>query len=350
MTRFLIMVILCTSQTACYYTQAASGQWEVLRKRESIEKIIDDPETPPALVERLRLLDEARDFSIEVLGLPDNKSYRTYTDLERDYVVWNVFAAPEFSLLPKTWCYPVAGCVSYRGYFSKDDAMKEAERLKQEGFDVAMAGVAAYSTLGKFNDPVLSTMMRWDDIDLIAVLIHELAHQLVYVKDDSAFNESFATAVEEIGVRLWLESRGEMETMADYVAGRELQQSLMKFVVKARADLIDVYESDIAIELKRVQKRERLKALAGDVAAELQRNGKEAGGWLSCELNNARLISTTLYEGKLPAFRALYRRCEENLACFYEEANRLADLNAAEREIALSAGDLLYLSGGMNEQ
>jgi len=303
MTRFLIMVILCTSQTACYYTQAASGQWEVLRKRESIEKIIDDPETPPALVERLRLLDEARDFSIEVLGLPDNKSYRTYTDLERDYVVWNVFAAPEFSLLPKTWCYPVAGCVSYRGYFSKDDAMKEAERLKQEGFDVAMAGVAAYSTLGKFNDPVLSTMMRWDDIDLIAVLIHELAHQLVYVKDDSAFNESFATAVEEIGVRLWLESRGEMETMADYVAGRELQ-----------------------------------------------RNGKEAGGWLSGELNNARLISTTLYEGKLPAFRALYRRCEENLACFYEEANRLADLNAAEREIALSAGDLLYLSGGMNEQ
>ena len=350
MTRILIIAILCAPLTGCYYTQAASGQWEVLRKRESIEEIISDPETPPALVERLRLLDEVRDFSIEVLGLPDNKSYRTYADLERDYVVWNVFAAPEFSLHPKTWCYPVAGCVSYRGYFSKDDATKEAKRLKAEGFDVAVGGVAAYSTLGKFNDPVLSTMMRWDDVDLIAVLIHELAHQLVYVKDDSAFNESFATAVEEIGVRLWLESRGEQETMVDYVAGRELQQSLMKLVVKAREGLSDVYESGIGIEDKRVLKRERLKALQGEVAAELQRNGRESGTWLSGELNNARLISTTLYEGKLPAFRALYVRCEENLECFYEEAERLADLSASDRELALSAGDLLGVGGGLNEQ
>ena len=350
LTRILIIVILCAPLGACYYMQAASGQWEVLRKRESIEAIINDPETPPALVERLRLLDEARDFSIEVLGLPDNKSYRTYADLERDYVVWNVFAAPEFSLRPKTWCYPVAGCVSYRGYFSKDDAKKEAERLKAEGFDVAVGGVAAYSTLGKFNDPVLSTMLRWDDVDLIAVLIHELAHQLVYVKDDSAFNESFATAVEEIGVRLWLESRGEQEAMADYVAGRELQQSLMKLVVEAREVLGDVYESDIGIEDKRALKGERLKVLADDVAAELQRNGDESGAWLSGELNNARLISTTLYEGKLPAFRALYLRCEESLECFYEEANRLADLRASDRERALSAGDLLGASGRLNEQ
>jgi predicted aminopeptidase len=265
------------------------------------------------------------------LGLPGNKSYRTYADLERDYVVWNVFAAPEFSLAPKNWCYPVAGCVSYRGYFSKDNATKEAERLKAEGFDVAVGGVAAYSTLGKFNDPVLSTMMRWGDIDLIAVLFHELAHQIVYVKDDSAFNESFATAVEEIGVRLWLEAQGEQEKMADYVAGRELQQSLMALVVKAREALEPVYESDIDITQKRLLKREHLKTLADDVAAELQRNGRDASGWLSGELNNARLISTTLYEGKLPTFRALYIRCEENLDCFYTEAKSLAALSAADR-------------------
>ena len=345
-----MLLILCVPLAGCYYMQAASGQWEVLRKRQPIDEVISDPETSPELVARLRLLDEARDFSVQALELPDNKSYRTYTHLDRDYVVWNVFAAPEFSLVPKTWCYPVAGCVSYRGYFSKGNATKEAEGLKTDGLDVAVGGVAAYSTLGKFNDPVLSTMMRWDDIDLIAVLFHELAHQLVYVKDDSAFNESFATAVEEIGVRLWLESRGNEAMMADYVAGRELQQSLMLLVVKARASLEPVYDSDIDIEQKRLLKREHLRSLAEDVAAELQQNGRDSSGWLNGELNNARLISTTLYEGRLPAFRALYRRCEEDLDCFYAEAKSLGELNATDRELALSAGDLLRSDGGLNEQ
>ena len=350
MPKFLVMLFLCVPLTGCYYTQAASGQWEVLRKREPIDEVINDPETPPELVARLRLLDEARDFSVEMLGLPDNQSYRTYAELERDYVVWNVFAAPEFSLAPRNWCYPVAGCVSYRGYFSKDNATKEAQRLKGEGFDVAVGGVAAYSTLGKFSDPGLSTMMRWGDTDLVAVLFHELAHQIVYVKDDSAFNESFATAVEEIGVRLWLESQGEQEKMVDYIAGRELQQSLMTLVVEARERLQAVYESDIDVDQKRVLKRERLKALADNVAAELQRNDREATGWLSGELNNARLISTTLYEGRLPAFRSLYIRCEKDLDCFYAEAKKLADLDFADRETALSAGDLLRFGSGLNEQ
>ena len=345
-----MMLFLCAPLAGCYYTQAASGQWEVLRKREPIDEVINDPETPPELVARLRLLDEARDFSAAVLGLPDNKSYRTYADLERDYVVWNVIAAPEFSLTPRNWCYPVAGCVSYRGYFSKDDAIKEADRLKREGFDVVLGGVAAYSTLGKFSDPILSTMMRWEDIDLIAVLFHELAHQVVYVKDDSAFNESFATAVEEIGVRLWLEFRGEQEKMADYIAGRDLQQSLMALVAKARESLGSVYESDIDDTQKRALKRERLKTLAEDVVAELQRNGKEATSWSRGELNNARLISLTLYEGKLPSFRALYFRCKKDLDCFYAEAEKLADLSFADREAALSASDLLRFGAGLNQR
>jgi predicted aminopeptidase len=350
LSRLLILLILCAPLAGCYYMQAASGQWEVLRKREPISEIISDPQTPPELVARLRLIEEARNFSVEVLGLPDNKSYRTYADIERDYVVWNVFAAPEFSFAPKNWCYPVAGCVSYRGYFAKDAATKEAEQLKAEGFDVALGGVAAYSTLGKFNDPVLSTMMRWEDIDLIAVLFHELAHQVVYVKDDSAFNESFATAVEEIGVRLWLESHDVEASMADYVAGRELQQSLMELVAKTRTALEPVYESDIDITRKRELKREHLKNLADGVAELLQRNGRDATGWLSGDLNNARLISTTLYEGKLPAFRALYSRCEDDLSCFYAEAKRLADLSLAERESALSTGDLRRFDGGLDKQ
>jgi predicted aminopeptidase len=240
--------------------------------------------------------------------------------------------------------------VSYRGYFSKDDATKEAERLKKEGFDVAVGGVAAYSTLGKFSDPILSTMMRWDDIDLIAVLFHELAHQVVYVKDDSAFNESFATAVEEIGVRLWLESRAEPEKMVDYIAGRDLQQSLMVIVQKARDDLEAVYEDDTDVEYKRVLKRECLKTLAEDLAAELQRNGRNGSSWLRGELNNARLISTALYEGRLPSFRALYERCDQGMDCFYAEAKKLAKLDYADREVALSARDLLRFEIGSNEQ
>jgi predicted aminopeptidase len=323
---------------------------EVIRKRESLDEVIADPNTSPELAARLHLLDEARDFSVSSLGLPDNNSYRTYADLERDYVVWNVFAAPEFSLEPKVWCFPVAGCVSYRGYFSQDRAAKEAARLKKEGFDVAVGGVAAYSTLGRFSDPILSTMMRWDDIDLVAVLFHELAHQVVYVKDDSAFNESFATAVEEFGVQLWLEERGEQEKMAEYVAGRELQQSLTELVMKAREDLHGVYESDVELEYKRVLKRERLQTLAADVADELQRNGKEAAGWLTGELNNARLISTTLYEGNLPSFRALYGRCERDIDCFYTEAKKLADLDYDDRKAALSSSDLLRFGSGANEQ
>ncbi len=350
MARFLLLLFLCVPLTGCYYMQAASGQWEVMRKRESIDAVIADPDTPPELAERLHLLDEARDFSVATLGLPDNNSYRTYADLERDYVVWNVFAAPEFSLTPKQWCFPVAGCVSYRGYFSKDDAMKESERLSEGGFDVAVGGVAAYSTLGNFSDPILSTMMHWDDIDLIAVLFHELAHQVVYVKDDSAFNESFATAVEEIGVKLWLESRGEEEKMANYVAGRELQQSLLQLVAVARSVLQKVYASDSDVEHKRVLKRERLKTLAEDVAAELQQSGRNGSGWLSGELNNARLISMTLYEGRLPSFRALYLKCKKDLQCFYTEAGNLAALDFDDREAALSAGDLLSDGRRLNEQ
>lgn len=350
MARLLVTLLLCATLTGCYYLQAASGQLEVIRKRESLDEVIADPNTSPELAARLHLLDEARDFSVSSLGLPDNNSYRTYADLERDYVVWNVFAAPEFSLEPKVWCFPVAGCVSYRGYFSQDRAVKEAERLKKEGFDVAVGGVAAYSTLGKFSDPILSTMMRWDDIDLVAVLFHELAHQVVYVKDDSAFNESFATAVEEFGVQLWLEERGEQEKMAEYVAGRALQQSLTELVMKAREVLHSVYASDVEDEYKRVLKRERLQTLAADVADELQRNGKEASGWLTGELNNARLISTTLYEGNLPSFRALYGRCERDIDCFYTEAKKLADLDYDDRKAALSSSDLLGFGGGANEQ
>jgi predicted aminopeptidase len=315
--------------------QAAAGQWEVVRKREPLAEVVADPETSPELAAKLRLLDEARDFSIAELHLPDNKSYRTYTDLERDYVVWNVFAAPEFSLRPKQWCFPVAGCVSYRGYFKRDAAIRKSESLQRQGFDVAVGGVAAYSTLGNFDDPLLSTMMGWDDVALVAVLFHELAHQVVYVRDDSAFNESFATAVEEFGVSRWLEARAETGLYQDYQDAREYRQRLMALVAAARQDLAVVYKAGKDDETMRQQKSQRLQRLAGEVAAEAEKAGKEPSAWLSGGLNNARLISMTLYEGDLPAFRSLLEQCAQDIRCFYGRARELAALDADGRAKAL---------------
>ena len=184
-------------------------------------------------------------------------------------------------------------------------------------------------------------MMRWSDEDLVGVMFHELAHQVVYVKGDSAFNESFATAVEEFGMQRWLETRGEAYKVTEYLARRQIQQEVALLVTDAKKDLQRMYDSDIADDVKREQKREGLQALAARVAAKLEENGQEASGWLSGELNNARLISTTLYEGYLPAFRAIYASCERDLPCFYAEAKRLAALDDAERVTALTTGEPL---------
>lgn len=346
----LIVLLAVLPLGGCYYMQAAGGQWEVLRKREPVQEVIGDPATPPELAARLRLISEARDFSVSELGLPDNKSYRSYSDLERDYVIWNVFAAPEFSLEPRLWCYPVAGCVSYRGYFSKSRALTESTRLSEKGFDVAVGGVAAYSTLGKFSDPILSTMMHWDDNYLIATLFHELAHQVVYVKDDTAFNESFATTVADIGLSRWLESRGASEQLEVYFRQRELRNRLTQHVEKARENLQVIYDGNLGEDTKRLQKRVELQRLTEVIAAELASAGVRSSPWLVGELNNARLISTSLYEGKVPAFRALYQECDQKLSCLYAAARDLAGLGFAEREAALAAGDFINPGHGQNEE
>jgi len=324
MPRVVLLVLCLTTLSGCYYIQAAKGQWELTRKREPIEEILGREDVSPELAARLQLVREARQFAIDELGLPDNDTYRTYADIERDYVLWNVFAAPEFSMQAKTWCFPVAGCVAYRGYFSQDRAEREAARLADDGYDVAVGGVAAYSTLGKLKDPVLSTMMNWDDTQLVAVLFHELAHQVLYVKGDSGFNESFATAVEEFGVRRWLESRGQSAEFDKYVSRRELRQELMGLVAIARDELQEVYDGALDDEKKREIKTERLARLTIDVAATLSREGRDPSNWLSGELNNARLASMILYEGRLPEFRALLADCGQSIECFYDKSRSLA--------------------------
>ena len=320
----LVMIVVIFQISGCYYLQAARGQMEILRKREPIDEVVADDSTSPELVERLSMVAEARQFSIDVLGLPDNDSYRGYADLERDYVVWNIVAVPEFSLQPKVWCYPVAGCVSYRGYFSPDSARRKADSLRSEDYDVAFGGVAAYSTLGKFSDPVLNTMMHWGDADLIAVIFHELAHQLLYIKDETGFNESFATAVEEFGMERWLESQRQADELTAWRERRALRTQFSALVADARTELGKIYDADTNDDEKRQLKRDRLLVLAEDARALYTDSESAAPAWLADELNNARLASTTLYHGRLPEFRALLVQCDNDLMCFYDAARKLA--------------------------
>ena len=308
---------------------------EVLSKREPIDEILASPDTPAELSRKLKLVQEARQFSVEELGLPDNKSYRSYSDLERDFVVWNVFAAPEFSLDARRWCYPFIGCVSYRGYFSEEAAHKEADKLSKQGFDVAVGGVPAYSTLGNFNDPVLNTMMRWDDLHLVSTLFHELAHQVLYIKDDTGFNESFATAVEEIGIERWLATNDRDHDLSRYRERKELHRDFIDLVSETRADLRNYYDREIEAEEMRQLKATRLERLSADVSRVLEAVGRADNHWLSSDLNNARLLPMTLYDERVPAFRGLYAGCDADLACFYREAKSISELKKLPRDARL---------------
>jgi predicted aminopeptidase len=334
-------VILAALQTGgCYYMQAVNGQLEVLRKREPIVDVLEDAAMPEATRERLAMVLEARQFAVDELKLPDNDSYRSYADLHRDYVVWNVFAAPEFSLEPKTWCFLVVGCVAYRGYFSEQAANKHADRLHEQGFDVFVSGVPAYSTLGRFDDPVLNTMMRWSDADLVSTLFHELAHQKLFIKGDTGFNESFATAVAEVGLERWLGAQGQGEVLSKFEARDTLRQALMAVAESAKDELRALYAETMDDAAKREKKRALLDGLSERAAAEAAQLGFSNAGWLRPPLNNARLASTSLYRGNLPAFRRLMVDCDEDITCFYREAARLAELPADDRQRELERAGL----------
>ncbi len=320
----------------CYYMQAINGQMEVLRKRRPIAEVISDEDTDEELRERLVLVQEARRFAVDQLLLPENDSYLSYTDLEREFVVWNVFAAPEFSLTPKQWCYPVAGCVAYRGYFAEDKAARKAQKLEKKGLDVYVGGVAAYSTLGRFDDPVLNTMMRWSAEYLVRTLFHELAHQKLYVSGDTAFNESFASAVAEFGMQRWGQYSELMPRPDDLGQHAALLQTVRQRVAKAREELEGIYSSGASDEIMRSQKHAVLSKLSQDTQSKIDESGLSIQNWLAPPLNNARLASFGVYESNLPAFRAILKTCSNELACFYEQSSILADLDFDERQEQLT--------------
>lgn len=340
----VLCLALLSVLEGCYYMQAVRGHMDLMHRRRSVTEVLDDPDAPQNLKERLELVQDARRFSVKELELPDNESYRSYADLEREFVVWNVLAAPEFSLKAKEWCFPVAGCVAYRGYFAENAAHREAEKLSENGYDVSVGGVSAYSTLGRFSDPVLNTMMRWSDTDLIGTLFHELAHQKVYVKNDTRFNESFATAVAEIGVERWFAARKEPAALNLYLARKALRRETLQLVEAAKIRLAALYDSGAPELEMRQEKAAVLGRLSRDVESLLSKNGGNAPGWPGGALNNARLVSLGLYEGWLPAFLELYKDCNGKLPCFYQQAGELAGLPPDER-----VARLIVLTGAADD-
>ncbi|MCY1338150.1 putative aminopeptidase [compost metagenome] len=319
-----------------YYGQLAGGQLDLLRRREPVAAIVADPARDPELRRRLALAQQARTFASTALGLPDNRSYRVYAELDRPYVVWNVFATPELSLSPLTHCFPIAGCVAYRGYYRQGGARGAAALLQQDGWDTYVAGIEAYSTLGWFDDPLLSSMLRWDDERLAALIFHELAHQRLYVADDTAFNESFASFVEREGARQWRAARG--LPPADGKNER-LREQFTALILASRERLQRLYASELSDAAKRAGKAAEFERLRGEYRQ--LRDHVWAGdgrydAWINAPLNNARLLPFGLYDQWVPAFAALYRQAGD-WPRFYARVEALADLPAAAREEALRA-------------
>jgi predicted aminopeptidase len=339
--RAVLLAAACTLLYGCgtlYLMQAASGQWQVLRERVPIETLLADPHTPPALRAHLEEVRAAREFASHELGLPDNKSYHSYADIGRPYVVWNVVAAPEFSVSPKRWCFPIAGCVAYRGYFREQRARKFAAALAVRGFDVTVDGVPAYSTLGRFADPVLSSMLSYGDDELAATIFHELAHQLLYVRDDSEFNEAFATTVEDAGLERWLNSQGASQRLQQFREQQAHAAAFVSLLAQSRSRLALLYASGVARDEMRAGKAQILGTLAADIRALELREGASYPlyeEWIAEGLNNARLASVSTYFDCVPGFTRLLAQAGDDLARFYAAARELARQPRALRHARL---------------
>jgi predicted aminopeptidase len=339
--------------TLSYYGQAINGHLEVMRRAEPIAARMADPATPPELRAKLARVVAIREFASRELALPDNGSYRAYADIGRPYVLWNVFAAAEFSVEPRQSCFPVAGCVAYRGYYQQAAADAYGAGLSKDGYDVHVHGVPAYSTLGWFDDPVLNTFVGYPDAELARLLFHELAHQVVYVKGDTVFNESFGVAVEEEGVRRWLERNGTPAERDAYAAARERRRDFVRLVLRYRERLESFYREPLPDEAKREGKRQRLAEMDAEYRALKEgRWGGYAGydRWFDGGVNNAKLASVATYEELVPAFRALLAQEHGDLPRFYAAAKALGKLDKPDRDAALERLDarrgVAQLSGG----
>ena len=329
--------------TLGYYAQSVGGHWRLLNSARPVPEWLGDPESPPALRERLALSQRIRDYAVSELKLPDNASYRRYADLHRNAAVWNVVAAPELSLVLETWCFVVVGCVGYRGYFDRDAADALATQLHGQGLEANVYGVPAYSTLGRlpgafFSDPLLNTFIHYPEVELARIVFHELAHQVAYASGDTVFNESFATAVERIGSSRWLAERAGPAAQAEVAAFDARRQDFRALTSRTRGDLDALYRSAASDADKRAAKAALMQQLRADHAA--LKAGPWAGfagydGWFA-NANNASFGVLAAYTELVPDFERLFEREGRDFTRFYAEVKRLAGLPQDERRATLS--------------
>jgi len=321
-----ILIPLAGCGTLDYYAQAVDGHLSLMAMAQPVAELRAAPETGAALRERLALAASIREFASRELQLPDNGTFRSYAEIDGKYVIWNVFAAPEFSIEAVQSCFPIAGCVSYRGFFARDDAEAHAAALRAAGLDVYVYGVPAYSTLGWFDDPLLSTFIDYPDAQLARLMFHELAHQVVYLRDDPTFNESFAVAVEEAGVRRWLAMTGREVMLERFVARQARKREFVALIGDTRTRLATLYGENLEPERKRVAKREALAALAQRYAElKLHWNGFEGFDRFMNAPNNALLAAIATYTQRLPEFQRLFAEANGDFAAFYARVRELAE-------------------------
>lgn len=327
---------LAGCSTVGYYAHLATGEMAVLRARVSIRRLIADPDVDPALRARLELALRARAFASDTLKLPRNRSYTTYADIHRPFVMWNVFATAELSLRPVEHCFLFAGCVAYQGFYRHARAEALADKLKREGDDVWIGGVPAYSTLGHFADPLLSTMNRWSSDDMIGTIFHELAHQEFYVKNDTAFNESFATFVQREGLREW---RADHHLPPPDSAGVERKQQFTQLILATREKLEALYATDLPDGVKRQRKAEIFAGLQHEYQHLRDTAWHGYAGydhWFDTPPNNAKLLPFGLYDRGVPAFAALFKRCDGDWTRFYAAVRKIGSDPPAQRDAFLA--------------
>lgn len=336
------LILTLTFLSGCghlsYYGQAINGQWKILSQRQPIQPLLKDAKISIPLKQRLTDILQIRAFASEQLYLPDNPSYTHYVDLKRPFAVWSIFATPAFSFTPKSWCFWVIGCVSYRGYFSESAAQKLAKKLTKQGYDVYVAGVAAYSTLGWFDDPVFNTMLRLSKPRLAGLIFHELAHQKLYIPDDTAFNEGFAMAVEYEGVKRWLAKYGTPTQIKNYQLSQQREAQFIKLILTARRRLEQIYQNYTSPTELSAAKTKGYAQLHDDYQQLKASWGGYAGydRWFKQDLNNAKIASIATYQDFVPHFQALLAEVEGDLIRFYHQAAQLKKLSLTERHAWLA--------------
>jgi predicted aminopeptidase len=337
----LLAALFSGCETASYYSQAIHGQCQILQRQRPIATVLAEANAPPELKEKLRLVLQLREFAESELKLPVNGHYLRYADLGRRFAVWNVTAAPEFSLEPKRWWYPVVGRVDYRGFFAEADARRCAAKLHRGGYDVHVGGVPAYSTLGWFHDPVLNTFTHEPEDELAELLFHELAHQRLFASGDTDFSEAFAQAVAEEGTKRWLLETKGATVCESYRAKLARKDQFAQLASAARSRLDSVFAEGLPPDAMRAAKARVLDETARDYAQlKSTWNGHDDfADWFRFPLNNARLNSLDTYYGLLPAFEGLLRKSGGDLAAFYQEADRLAKVPKSDRhrQLAMAA-------------